>query len=183
MQRSELVGLDLEHLRWTADALILLLPRPKGDQEGDGQRVSIGRGKHPAASPVRAVEDWLRVAGIRFGPVYRKVSGKGVVEPNRLHPESVRTLLRARAAVAGIVGTRLEPVSAHGLRGGFVTTAYAVGLRDEEVMEHTRHRSVATMRRYVRRAKLAKGSLPPSSGSSPGRGYLPSKAGWMQTAS
>jgi integrase len=158
LRRSELVGLDVEHLRQTADALVLLLPRSKGDQAGEGQRVSIGRGRHPETCPVRAVEEWLRAAGIRFGPVFRKVSVRGVVEPNRLHPESVRALLRARAAAAGIVGTRLEPVSAHGLRAGFVTAAYAAGLRDEEIMEHTRHRSVATMRRYVRRARLAKGA-------------------------
>ena len=46
----------------------------------------------------------------------------------------------------------LEPVTAHGLRAGFVTQAYKAGLRDEEIMGHTRHRDLKTMRRYVRRA-------------------------------
>ena len=48
----------------------------------------------------------------------------------------------------------LERLSPHGLRAGFVTEAYKAGARDEEIMAHTRHRDLRTMRSYVRRAKL-----------------------------
>ncbi|HME26202.1 MAG TPA: hypothetical protein VKI44_33555 [Acetobacteraceae bacterium] len=48
--------------------------------------------------------------------------------------------------------------AAHGLRAGFVTTAYRNGVPDEEIMGHTRHRSLTTMRSYVRRAKLSQAS-------------------------
>ena len=51
-------------------------------------------------------------------------------------------------------GTALEPVTPHGLRAGFVTQSTLAGARDEEIMEHTRHKHLATMRRYVRRARL-----------------------------
>jgi integrase len=51
----------------------------------------------------------------------------------------------------GIWGTALEPVTPHGLRAGFVTQSNLAGARDEEIMQHTRHRHLATMRRYVRR--------------------------------
>jgi hypothetical protein len=68
--------------------------------------------------------------------------------------------LRRRAAAAGITGSLLEPVTPHGMRAGFVTTAYRNGVPDEEIMGHTRHRSLTTMRSYVRRAKL--GSASPS---------------------
>ncbi len=54
-----------------------------------------------------------------------------------------------------------EPVSPHGLRAGFITTAYRNGVSDEAIMGHTRHRSVAVMRSYVRRSKL--GTASPSS--------------------
>jgi hypothetical protein len=40
------------------------------------------------------------------------------------------------------------------MRAGFVTTAYKNGVPDEEIMGHTRHRSLTTKRSYVRRAKL-----------------------------
>jgi len=68
---------------------------------------------------------------------------------------AIRLVLRRRAAAAGIAGTAREPVSPHGLRAGFVTEAYRAGVPDEAIMGHTRHRDLAAMRRYVRRARLA----------------------------
>ena len=62
------------------------------------------------------------------------------------------------AAQAGLRGTLREPVSPHGLRAGFVTEAYRRGVPDEEIMGHTRHRDLATMRSYVRRGKLSSAS-------------------------
>jgi hypothetical protein len=45
-------------------------------------------------------------------------------------------------------------VTPHEMRAGFLTTAYKHGVPGEEIMGHTRHRSLTTMRGYVRRAKL-----------------------------
>ena len=45
-------------------------------------------------------------------------------------------MLLRRAAVAGVKGALAEPVSPHGLRAGFVTTAYRNGVPDEEIMGH-----------------------------------------------
>jgi len=73
----------------------------------------------------------------------------------------VRTILLKRASGAGVKSTWDKPVSPHGLRAGFVTTAYRNGVSDEEIMGHTRQRSVAVMRSYVRRSKL--GTASPSS--------------------
>ena len=42
--------------------------------------------------------------------------------------------------------------------GGFRDAAYRNGVPDEEIMGHTRHRSLTTMRSYFRRAKLSKSS-------------------------
>jgi hypothetical protein len=38
------------------------------------------------------------------------------------------------------------------MRAGLITTAYRKGVSDEEIMGRTRHRSLTTMRTYVRRA-------------------------------
>jgi integrase len=55
-------------------------------------------------------------------------------------------------------GTLLEPITPHGMRAGFITMAYRNGVPDEEIMGHTRHRSLPTMRGYIRRGKLGKDS-------------------------
>ena len=72
-----------------------------------------------------------------------------------LHPDSVGRIVQKRAAEAGLVAGPRERISAHGFRAGFITEAYKRGSRDEEIMAHSRHRDLKTMRGYVRRAKLA----------------------------
>jgi integrase len=154
LRRSELVGLDVAHVKPTPSGLRLMIPRSKTDAAGEGAEIGITRGVREDTCPVRALRAWLRAAKIGDGPVFRRITQWGTVGTNRLHPDAVRQILLRRAAVAGINGTRLEPVTPHGMRAGFVTTAYRNGVPDEEIMGHTRHRSLTTMRSYVRRAKL-----------------------------
>ena len=155
MRRSELIGLDVEHVTWTAGGLKLLIERSKTDAEGEGAEIAIPRGGANDTCPVASLKEWLALSEITAGPLFRKVNRGGVVEAARLSADAVRQILLKRAAKAGVRGTLAEPVSPHGLRAGFVTTAYRNGVPDEEIMGHTRHRSLTTMRSYVRRAKLS----------------------------
>jgi integrase len=155
LRRSELVALDVEHLAWSADGVKLLLERSKTDKAGEGAEIMIVAGRRAETCPVAALQRWLEVAAITCGPVFRKVNKAGRVEARRLSQDAVRQILLRRAAQAGVRGSLAEPVSPHGLRAGFVTTAYRNGVPDEEIMGHTRHRSLTTMRSYVRRAKLS----------------------------
>jgi integrase len=154
LRRSELVAIDREHIRLTDLGLRLLLPRSKTDAEGKGIELGISRGKRRETCPVRALEAWLDVSACKFGPVFRKVDRWGTIEHRRLGGDAVRDILLKRAAVAKITVAGGERLSPHGLRAGFVTEAYMAGARDEQVMDHTRHRDLKTMRGYVRRAKL-----------------------------
>ena len=158
LRRSELVGLDVAHITWTDAGLKLLIGRSKTDTEGEGAEIAIPRGRSDETCPVTALQAWLVAAEISAGPLFRKVNRGGAVETARLSPDGVRQILLKRAAQAGLKGTLAEPVSPHGLRAGFVTTAYRNGVPDEEIMGHTRHRSLTSMRSYVRRAKLSQTS-------------------------
>jgi integrase len=158
LRRSELVGLNVAHVTWTDDGLKLLIERSKTDERGEGAELAILRGRADETCPAASLRSWLEQAGITSGPLFRKVSRGGKVGPDRLSPDAVRQVLLKRAAQAGLKGTLAEPVSPHGLRAGFVTTAYRNGVPDEEIMGHTRHRSLTTMRSYVRRAKLSEAS-------------------------
>jgi integrase len=154
LRRSELVGLELDDVEWTSAGMILLLRRWKTDKEGRGAEIAIAAGTHQATCPVKALKQWIKAAAIRTGPVFRKIHASGSVLRRHMTPDAVRQILLRRAAMANLKGTRRHPISPHGLRAGFVTTAYQNGVRDEEIMEHTRHRSYETMRGYIRRAKL-----------------------------
>jgi integrase len=158
LRRSELVGLDVGNVRPMPTGLRLMIPRSKTDAAGEGAEIGIARGSQADTCPVQALRAWLRAAKITEGPVFRRVTQWGTVGTKRLHPDAVRQILGKRAVTAGIKGTLLEPVTPHGMRAGFVTTAYRNGVPDEEIMGHTRHRSLTTMRSYVRRAKLGTAS-------------------------
>ena len=103
---------------------------------------------------MRALEAWLEASGCKYGPVFRKVDRWGSIEHARLGGDAVRDILLSRAKTAKLTVHGSERLSPHGLRAGFVTEAYLAGARDEQVMDHTRHRDLKTMRGYVRRAKL-----------------------------
>ena len=158
LRRSELVGLDVKHVTWTVDSLKLLIERSKTDAQGEGAEIAIPHGRADYTCPVTALKTWLELSEITAGPLFRKVNRGSVVERARLTADAVRQILLKRAAKAGLKGTLAEPFSPHGLRAGFVTTAYRNGVPDEEIMGHTRHRSLTTMRSYVRRAKLSRES-------------------------
>jgi integrase len=103
---------------------------------------------------VRAFEAWQAVAKRRAGPLFRRVSTGGTIGDTALHPDAVRRILAYRAGLAGITAESFERLSAHALRVGFITEAYGKGVRDEDIMRHTRHRDLRTMRGYVQRAGL-----------------------------
>ncbi|MEB8513716.1 tyrosine-type recombinase/integrase, partial [Acidithiobacillus ferriphilus] len=133
--------------------LRLFLPHSKTDQAGQGAEIGIPRGLKRDTCPVRALEEWLRLSECDFGPVFRRIDRWGGLDTHPLHPDAIRRILLRRAALAGITMTGNERLSPHGLRAGFITEAYHAGARDEDIMQHTRHRSLTAMRRYVRRAK------------------------------
>jgi len=122
----------------------------------DTERQRVSSEQSLAQAEALLTDDY--VALISAGPVFRKVNKAGRVEARRLSEDALRQILLRRAAQAGVKGFLAEPVSPHGLRTGFVTTAYRNGVPDEEIMDHTRHRSLTTMRSYVRRAKLSQTS-------------------------
>ena len=164
LRRSELVGIDHEHLQFSpatpkegtsrVSGLRILLPRSKGDPEGEGREIGIGAGKRAGTCPIAALQDWLARSRLHLGPVFRGIDRWGGIGEGRLSTEAVRLILRRHAAAAGLVAGAGERLSPHGLRAGFITEAYLAGARDEPIMEHTRHRDLKTMRGYIRRAKL-----------------------------
>ena len=148
LRRSELIGLDVAHVTWTRSGLKVLIARSKTDAEGAGAELAIPCGEAAKTCPVRALKTWLKLAEIADGPVFRKINRGEKVGVSRLSPDAVRQILLKRAAQARLRGRMAESVSPHSLRAGFVTTAYRNGVPDEEIMGHTRHRSLTTMRSY-----------------------------------
>lgn len=148
-RRSEVVALDFEDIEETAEGLRIAIRRGKTDQEGRGVVIAIPRGA--LACPVAAVKTWLDAAGITAGPVFRSVAKGDRVTPARLSDRSVANIVKRHAAKVG-----LDPgqFGGHSLRSGFLTSAAVRGASIFKMMEVSRHRSMDTVRGYVREAEL-----------------------------
>jgi len=157
-RRSELVGLNVEHIDWTRDGMTIFIERSKTDKAGEGAEIAIPKGRSEETCAVTALKTWLQASKIHRGPLFRKINKAGHVDVRRLGADAVRSILSLRARQAGLQSKWQEPISPHSLRAGFVTVAYGNGVPDEEIMRHTRHKSLTTMRSYVRRSKLSASS-------------------------
>ena len=94
----------------------------------------------------------------KAGPLFRRISTGDGIGDTALHPDAVRLILAHRVRMAGLTLDGFDRLSAHALRVGFITEAYDKGVRDEDIMRHTRHRDLRTMRGYVRRAGMVSDS-------------------------
>jgi integrase len=151
MRRSELAALDFEDIEETADGLRVTIRRSKTDQEGHGHVIAIPRGV--IACPVAALKAWLAAAGITAGPMFRPIAKGGRVQAMRLTDRSVAAIVKAHAKRAG-----LDPkqFAGHSLRSGFVTSAAARGASIFKMADQSRHKSMDTLRGYVRDAEIFK---------------------------
>ncbi len=92
------------------------------------------------------------MVGSAEGPIFRSVTQQREILPTPRRGEDIRRIFRRRTKLGGIDVAR---VSAQSLRAGFVTVAARQGIAMLDTMALTTHRSVETLRRYYRPAKLA----------------------------
>lgn len=151
LRRSELTALDVADLRFVPEGLVLMLRRSKTDQDGAGTEVAIPYGASEATCPVRALRAWLDAAGLTEGAVFVSINRADRPTGTRLSDRDVaRVVKRAVAAV----GYDADDFAGHSLRAGFATSAARAGVPEAQIMQQTRHRSLAVMRGYVRRGGL-----------------------------
>lgn len=140
-RRSEIAAADMRDLRKTGDeGYIYRLEFSKTQQAG--VKADSTPDKPILGRSAEALTAWLAVARISEGAIFRRI-WKARVGPALL-PGSVATIVKRRAALAGLEGN----FGAHSLRSGFVTEAGKQGVPLPAVMAMTEHRSVASVIGY-----------------------------------
>lgn len=150
-RRSELAALRVSDMEATPDGLIVRLGKSKTDQEGQGRAVALPYGSDLRTCPVRAIRAWLEQAGITAGPLFRAVGRQGLVGDRALHADSVGYLVKR---AAGRAGFETVEYAGHSLRAGLATQAAMNGASELAIMKQTGHRSLATVRKYIREGSL-----------------------------
>ncbi len=104
-----------------------------------------------ATCPVRALKKWLENARVQSGPLFRAVDRHGRVSDEGLHANSIGAIVKRACRTAGYNATEF---AGHSLRAGLASQAAAIGVPERLIMRQTRHRSVTTLRRYIRQGCL-----------------------------
>ncbi|MGI4734135.1 MAG: site-specific integrase [Janthinobacterium lividum] len=140
-RRSELTALNVQDLRFTEDCLVVSLGRSKTNQLGDYEEKAIFYSPEPAVCPIRSLKAWLEQLERSEGPVFVMLRKGGRLTTNRLSDQTINTLVQRYLGVE---------YSAHSLRASFVTVAKLNGADDSKIMNQTKHKTSAMIRRYTR---------------------------------
>jgi integrase len=151
-RRSELAALRIEHIDNRPDGLLVTVPQSKTDQEGEGQLVAIRRIEESEYCPAKALREWVSVASIEEGAVFRGVPRSGLISRDAITGRTVGNAVKRAAEAAGL--PQAEDYTGHSLRAGHITQASMEGAPDAAIQAQSRHESDRAFREYVRPQKL-----------------------------
>jgi site-specific recombinase XerD len=140
-RRSELTALNVQDLRFTENCLVVSLGKSKTNQLSDYEEKAIFYSPEPAVCPIRSLRTWLEQLERPEGPVFVMLRKGNRLTSNRLSDQTINTVVQ-RYLGAGY--------TAHSLRASFVTVAKLNGADDSEIMNQTKHKTSAMIRRYTR---------------------------------
>ncbi len=142
---DELARLRVEHIQAQAGVgMTIFLPQSKGDRQAHGVQHRAPALK--ALCPVGAYLQWIEVAGIAGGPVFRKLDRWGNLGEEALNSNSLIGLLRRmleRASVPAALYT------GHSLRRGFATWATSNGWELKALMSYVGWKDAKSALRYI----------------------------------
>ncbi|MBZ9973954.1 MULTISPECIES: site-specific integrase [unclassified Mesorhizobium] len=172
LRRSEIVGLDVARGQtedgrgwiefFPGKGVLVTLRGKTGWRE-----VEIGRGSADATCPIVALETWLRLARVGYGPLFRRVTAQGkAVGAERLNDQEVARLVKRAALAAGVrgdlpEGERGQRFSGHSLRAGLASSAE---VDERHVQKQLGHTSAEMTRIYQRRRDRFRVNLTKASG-------------------
>jgi len=169
-RRSELVAIEVGHIEGpdSDGAGTLFIPSSKTDREGEGAYAYLS----PAT--MDAIARWREKAGIRKGPLFRRVEthfdgSVAAIGTERLHPNSITLIYRrviraawAKKLLGPISEAELErwvsAVSSHSIRVGVAQDNFAAGEALPAIMQAYRWRDPKTVMRYGARLATRSGA-------------------------
>jgi integrase len=146
---DELVRLNVENIQIvSSEGMTCYLDRSKGDRQTLGKTY-----KCPSLTrlcPVAAFTQWIALAKLDHGPVYRGIDRWGHLSNEAMHPNSLIPLLRNMLTLAGV--PEVKEYSSHSLRRGFAGWARASGWDIKELMEYVGWQDIKSAMRYLETA-------------------------------
>ncbi len=140
LRRTEVVSLDLRDFDPSTGAI-----KVRGGKGGKDRTVYL------PSSGIRAVSAWLRVRGVKAGPLLYPVSKGHQVMKRRLTDQAVLYILQKRAQQAVV-----DSFSPHDCRRTFISNLLDAGADVVTVSQLAGHANPSTTAKYDRRGEAAK---------------------------
>ncbi len=148
-RRSEMVALEVPHVAWEPEGIVITLLRSKTDQQGEGSVKAIPYGNGPCC-PASALRAWLTAAGITSGALFRPITRWGELGTDALHEGSVNTILETCAKLVQL--DYVPQLSSHSLRRGMATSAHRAGADFRDIKRQGGWRHDGTVQGYIEEA-------------------------------
>ncbi|MCF6291825.1 MAG: site-specific integrase [Robiginitomaculum sp.] len=149
-RRSELVSLNVSDIETVCQGMVITITHSKTDQQSKGRKIGI-----PYAGgrwcPVEALTDWLELAQIKDGAIFRPITRHGKITDQRLSSDAVSIIIKARV---NAIGLNPANYSGHSLRAGLATNAAMAGVSSWKIRQQTGHASDAMLARYIRSGEM-----------------------------
>lgn len=143
---DELIRLKLENMQLSpGEGLTCYLERSKTDRNYVGREF-----KCPALSrlcPVTALNEWVNLAELHTGPVFRRIDRWGHLGQESLVSTSVIPILRNLFTSVGLASA--QEYSSHTLRRGFANWARASGWDIKDLMAYVGWKDIKSAMRYL----------------------------------
>lgn len=149
LRRSELVGIDVQHIEAHERGHLLSIPISKGDQEGRGQTIGILGQPESRYCPVNAIQLWLAAARITSGAVFRRFYRSDTLSDKRVGDRAVAELIKEGIYQLKDPSLDYHQFSGHSLRRGFLTSAGKSKADLLKMIAQSRHARVDTVLGYV----------------------------------
>jgi len=146
-RRSELVSLRVEDIEWvTNGGASILLRKNKTDQHGCGKWIHLtNEGSH-------ALHQWLLVAKIKEGLIFRGVRSSGAITAG-LCESRISRIYKALARQAGLSEQVVQSISGHSMRVGGAHDLLSIGASLPQIMVKGGWAKTDTVIRYVERVR------------------------------
>jgi site-specific recombinase XerD len=147
LRRINLTRLQLADVTFSGRGMLISVRGEKQDREGVGRTIAIPRGVREGTCALRAALAWVKIRGDAPGPLFQGITQGGKPSGKALHPQRVAIIVKDAMQRLGF-----DPdlYGAHSLRAGFVTSALEMGINEVMIAKQTGHRSLASLKLYMR---------------------------------
>lgn len=146
LRGSELLSVQVDHIKWQEQGITLLIPKSKTDQANEGQSCAIPLLGN-SLCPSTQAELWISESGISQGALFPSINRWDQLGQRAMTIAGLNKLIKQIAEACSWPDA--EKYSSHSLRRGLATSASSAGASFKSIMRQGRWQHEGTVLQYI----------------------------------